>query len=232
MATRHYFLAAALPALKEAGSVPPLGLPELTAYVDDTSVSELVDVVVLCDDLLQREAYLQGERQEFRPAVLTRDQMRGEAPLPWAPAGATPPAAPVPPDVLWSSYFHYAAHVARRRSSAFLRRWIGWEVGLRNALTEARARLLELDPSTHTVAEDLAADEPDLGPLVREWELAPDPAAGHVVLLLGSWSWVERTRPWYTFEDDEFPAYAAKLVLLHRWQRIASGDGESQARSA
>lgn len=232
MSTRHYFLATTLPPLGEAGSTPPMGLRDLVVYVAGSSASELVGVVVLADDLVQHEAYLQGERQEPDPAVLTDAEVRGEAPLPEGlMAWATPHPTQLPPDVLWESYYRYALEVARRRSSAFLRGWVGWEVALRNALVEARARALELDPAGHYVAAELAADPPSLPGLVRDWETAPDPASALESLFRGTWRWIERVRPFYTFEDDELVAYAAKLVLLHRWRRIA-GDGENQGRAA
>lgn len=228
--SRHYFLATALPSLGEAGSAPPIGLGAFMGYIAGSSAVEPAGVIVLADDLVQHEAYLQGEHQEPDPAVLTDAQVRGEAPLPEAlMAWATPHPTHLPPDVLWASYYRYATETARRRSSAFLRQWVGWDVALRNALVEARARALELDPSSHYVALELAADPAPLPGLIRDWETAPDPATALESLFRGTWDWIERVRPFYTFEDDELVAYAAKLVLLHRWRRIAGNENQDRA---
>ena len=36
------------------------------------------------------------------------------------------------------------------------------------------------------------------------------------------WDWVTEREAWYSFSDDEVAAYAAKIIILHRWRRITA----------
>jgi hypothetical protein len=125
-------------------------------------------------------------------------------------------------DGIWARYFHHAALVAKRSGSRFLRAWVGFEVGLRNALVAARCRNLELDPADYMVSPELAEKDGDYSSVVSAWSSAADPQAALEVLDRARWDWIEKHEGWYSFSACEIEAYAAKLVLLHRWRRILS----------
>ena len=72
---------AALPALEDLGSAPPLSLVALRQHLGDSRASELVEAVLLADDLLQRDAFIAGEDQSVAPSVLSDEQVRGKEPL-------------------------------------------------------------------------------------------------------------------------------------------------------
>jgi hypothetical protein len=223
MAGRHYFLITSLPPLPELGSAPPLTAAQLLAGVGEAGAARaLVETLFLGDDLLQREALLAGQIDQAEPTVLRPAQLRDEEPLPACliREDAEAAAVRVPADAVWSAYYHHAADVAERRASGFLAAWVRQEVALRNAVAAARAKDLGLEVEPYLVASDLGRDADDLTGVVSEWAAAPDPLAGLRALDNARWTWLAEHDQWFSFGDDELAAYAAKLMLLHRWHRL------------
>ncbi len=105
---------------------------------------------------------------------------------------------------------------------SFLAAWAAHEVALRNALAAARAERLGLDKAGYLVAADLAAEGEDFAGLLGEWDAAPDPLAGHRRLLRAQWDWLAEHDAYFTFDEDELLVYAARLMLLTQWQRVAT----------
>ena len=222
MNDQRYYLLAKLPALGEIGSVPPIGLAELMEHSRESSQeAELVGALILYDDLVQREAFLAGELADVDPAVLNPDVVRNEAALPeYLVSSGAPQDHAVEVDSLWSTYFSYVAEVGRRERSQFLRRWVEFEVGLRNALAGERARRLGLDEAPYLVATELAADDDDHSEILNTWATAQTPldALQHVIRC--RWNWLETHDPWFSFSEDELLVYAARLMLLEQWHRV------------
>ena len=226
MLDRYYYLTS-LPALGELGTEPALGFAELLEHLaDHPGRHSLVGSLFLLDDLLQREAYLAGEMPEADPAVLTVQQAHNESPLPEylvgdAEAdqkGSLGPAA----DRMWNDYFHYVAGLAERLDCRFLAAWVRYEVTLRNSLAAARAKRLGLEAADYLVATDLAVEGDELAGVVTEWTSSATPLAGQQVLLRARWAWLADHDAWFSFRDDELAVYAARLMLLHQWERLTS----------
>ena len=238
MGADNYFTLTALPVLEPPPAEPPLALAAFVERVPDGRPRELARCVLLADDLLQREAVLAGELPKPDPAVLSAEQVTGDAPLPdeLGPEGERDAPGRIPVDAIWSAYYRWADRRARELHSRFLRQWVGWEITTRNALAIARARALELDPEGFLVARSLVHDTREAEALATAWAAAGHPLDGFRGLLASRWRWVDRKEPWFTFDDEEFAAYAAKLVLLHRWlrasefgpRRHAEGTGEAR----
>jgi len=226
----HYYYLASLPALGELGSEPSMGFAELLEHLeDDRQRHELVGSLLLLDDLLQREAFLAGELEEADPAVLSIHQVRNEGPLPEFLAlevDAQQSSRLSVADRLWDAYFRYVAGVAQQRGSRFLAAWVGYEVALRNALVAARAKRLGLDEGDYLVAAGLASAGDEVTAAVSAWSSAATPLAGQQSLLRARWDWLTAHDAWFTFSDDELAVYAARLMLLHQWQRMTSGGGQ------
>jgi hypothetical protein len=218
----NFYLLTFLPGIDDLGDAPALAPTEFLRMLEDSSARPLAEMVFLADDLLQRDAWSAGEFDEDEsptPAVLSTFQIRGEEPLPeWlAPAGET--NRPVAGDDVWEAYYREAARVAARRRSAFLAEWVRFEVTLRNELAEARARALEIDATPYLLAEELREDD-QLGNVIGEWAGAANPLEGLRVLDSARWEWLITHEPYFSFADDELTAYAAKLSLVKRWERL------------
>ena len=224
------YLLTSLPTLGRLGDSPEITPPELVAHVADSADAQaLVEAVILSDDLLQRDGIIAGELTEPQPVVLTAEQLSGEAPLPETLVEAEDSSAPthIAADSVWAAYFRHAADTAKRYRCAFLAEWVGYEVAVRNALAEARARSLDLAPERYLVVEDLADLSVDLDGLLREWSAARDPLAGLKLLDEARWHWLDENDRWFTFSCDELAAYAARLMLLNRWIRLSEPEAET-----
>lgn len=226
MSGANYYLLTYLPSLDSLLTPPQLSPAELLGQMageDYARSRRLVEAVLLSDDLLQRDAFLAGEvdeTDELAPAVLNAAQLRDELPLPEALVPETSAAERIASDAVWEAYFRHAADLAERQNSPFLAAWTRFEVTLRNALAEARARALELEPTRYFVAEDLGGDAADTQPIVQEFSAAENPIDAQRALDRGRWDWLDEHEPYFTFNDDELPAYAARLLLATRWARL------------
>jgi len=233
MVKQHFYLLSALPDLKNFRSVPPVTRRELLSMViESNGPTDVIQALFLSDDLQQREAILAGEIDPDRAdlAFLSLQQAKAEEPLPdflrAEPEDENASAArPIAVDPFWRNYFHFAVGVARRTRTRFLQEWVEFEVGLRNALAEARAEALELDPGPYRVAPELGNPDIPFAPILAEWAAALNPLEAVATLDRARWNWLTGHERWYSFNDDEVAAYTAKLMILLRWQRIA---GEAQ----
>lgn len=232
---RYDYLLSVLPALEPMGSIPPMSKRDLLDQVAGSSGPvKTVEMLLLSDDLAQYQALLTEEitRDQTDPAILPLDKGDNEAVLPdfllseETTEDQQDNRSSV--DAIWSRYFHHAASVAKRERSSFLKAWIGFEVGLRNALVTARAHTLELDPTTYLVAPELADQGMDYSHIISAWSAAANPLAALEVLDKSRWDWLDERGDWYSFSACEIEVYAARLVLLHHWRRILS---DKQQRS-
>lgn len=238
MLGQNYYLLTALPGLGELGSDPPLA-PQamLEMLAPAAGPYELASVIFLSDDLQLRQAVLAGEipAEQAEPIVLSAEQVRDEAPLPNVLVGedgegdsAGHPQLGI--DRVWAMYFAHAAKVAR--GSDMLAEWVRYEVGLRNALAAARAKALGLDAARYFVTPELGYDEDEYTTVLGEWSAAPNPLAGLQALDAARWAWIGEHGGWFTFKDDELAAYAARLVILYRWKRIAAAQHQQASKPA
>ncbi len=222
MSGQNYYLLTALPSLGELGSTTPITASELIEHVSPVpSVLKLVEAVFLGGDLTQRQGYLSGELEKPYPVVLTVEQVKNEEPLPpelIIPQELTDPRSVV--DAITAGYFNHALRVGQSVGSEFITHWVGFEVALRNALAQARAKSLSLDPENYIVAPELADRDTDFAAMIAEWSIAPNPLAGMRVLDGGRWDWLIEHEGWFSFDDDELACYAAKLTLIERWNRL------------
>jgi hypothetical protein len=235
MSGQNYYLLTALPGLGELGADPsltPRAMLEMLA--PSPGAQQLAAVIFLSDDLLLRQAVMSGEipADQAEPVVLSAEQVRDEAPLPAFLANEAGPdgeggqgesaggAAQLGVDRVWALYFEHAARGAR--GGEMLAEWVRYEVGLRNALAAARAKALGLDAARYLVAPQLGCGEEEYAAVLGEWSAAANPLAGLKVLDAARWNWIAEHSRHFTFSDDELAAYAARLVILHRWKRIAA----------
>ncbi len=221
MGESNYYLLSSLPSLADLSGPPPLTCRDLLEHVSPSTRPEaLVKTLFLSDDLLQRDSLLAGEIDQAAPAVLTIAQVSDQEPLPdYLSGGSDKAPRRIAADAIWEAYFRYAADVAKRLDSAFLANWTAHEVALRNAVAAARAGALGLEASDYLVAVDLSADD-DLSAVTAEWAAATSPLVGLRTLDTARWQWIGEHDAWFSFGHDELAAYAARLMLLVRWERL------------
>ncbi|MBI5723499.1 MAG: hypothetical protein HZA50_06035 [Planctomycetes bacterium] len=222
MSLENVYVLSSLPSLGELGSRPPMTPRQFTEALDpDGSVWPIVQAVFLGDDLMQHQSVLAGVKIQPAPAVLTPEQVRGDSPLPEYLSGQAGATVKNPADAVWAAYFHHTADLAAGAGSKFLACWTTMEVALRNAIADARAKTLQLDPADFIVAGELGDGPESLAGLVRQWAGAADALAGQMMLDEFRWDWIDANEQYFTFADDELAAFAAKLMLLTRWDRMS-----------
>lgn len=218
MSRRHYFLLASLPPLPELGEVAPVALRDFRELVGQVpSALPVIEASLLEQDLLRREAALAGEIEPAEPLVLTAGQVGGTEPLPEFLAGEPDRPRRVAADAMWEAYYRYAHRLARAQRCDFLRRWVEFEVALRNALAAARARALDLDEREYLLAEEIADADAPVEEIVSAWSAAEDPLSAMRALDQHRWAWLAEHARYFSFELDELAAYARRLVLITRW---------------
>lgn len=233
MSGQNIFLLAYLPTPGELSDRPALSCAQFLGQLkeDDEMARprELARAIMLSDDLLQRDSHLAGEidptneadPKATTPIVLTALQLCDEEPLPeflTLPEDAT--NVKIAADTVWEAYFRYAMATGKKWNSKFLTAWVGYEVALRNALVEERAKTLELEPTDYFVAEDLAETTVELSAVLNEFSVAENPMAAQRVLDSARWLWLKENDVFFSFGDDELAAYAAKIMLQRRWSRL------------
>ena len=226
---RYDYILSALPALEPIGSIPPISKIDFINMISgDKNLVSVVEMILLNDDLTQYEAFLSGEtdKDKLDLAVISFESNESKPVLPdfllYEEQKHDKSQDHLASDNLWARYFTHAAEVAKYKSK-FLKAWIGFEVGLRNALTAARALTLNLDPNPYLVCQDLAYYEGDYNNIISAWNAAPNPLLAMEILDKTRWDWLEEHGAMYSFTADEIEVYAAKLALLHHWRRILSG---------
>jgi len=230
MSRQYYYLITALPATGQLGGESPMTSRELLARLSDAPAPRaLVEALLLGDDLLQREALLAGEADQVDPTVLAAAQVRDEAPLPaYLQTTAEDRARKIAVDATWAAYYRHVDSVADDLGSEFLRQWCRHEVGLRNALAAARAKALQLEPGDYLVNAQMGQGERDFDAVIGEWSAASNPLDGLRVLDNERWNWISYNDAWFSFSADEIAAYAAKLMLQNRWQRLETARAKAR----
>jgi hypothetical protein len=224
---RYDYLLSALPGLDTFGANPPMSKQDLLDRLSEAEGPvQTVKVLLLMDDLVQREAIMSGELPADQAGFSVLSEVDADN-MPLLPvylssdSGAEDhDTARLNVDALWGTFFTHAWATARQSNSAFLKAWVRFEVGLRNALVVARAHTLDLDATTYLVTPELADATADYSGIVAAWSSAPDPLSALEALDKARWDWMEEHGEWYSFQAQELEAYAAKLVLLHRWRRL------------
>ncbi len=225
---RYDYLLSALPGLEPLGAVPPMTKQEFMEKVRESrGPSQSIEMIMLSDDLMQAEALDAGEveQDQLDLVVLSVASADESVALPAAlctETGDSQENARQAVDQLWQRYFVHAGKTAKKCHSRFLKAWVGYEVALRNALVTARAQALDLDPTHYWVATDWADTDLDFSGTLTAWSAAAHPLAGLEVLDKARWDWLEEQGQWFSFAADELEAYAAKLMLLHRWRRLTA----------
>ncbi|MFC1781511.1 DUF2764 family protein [Planctomycetota bacterium] len=226
---RYDYLLSVLPGLEPIGSIPPMSKSELLEHVvSSNGPVSTVEILLLYDDLGQYQALMAEEIKSDQTdfALLSLEKAENDPVLPTfllsEETSHKQENRRKSIDEIWSRYFYHAALVAKSNKSVFLKSWIGFEVGLHNALANARCQILGLDSSAYLVAPELSDKNTDYSSILSAWSSARNPLEALEVLDKVRWDWLEENGQWYSCSPSEMEVYAAKLILLHHWRRILS----------
>ncbi len=225
---RHFYILCFLPEIKTFHDPPPISKQELLSVVKESGgPTEIVQLLLLNDDLIQREAVLAEEIEpdESDPVVLSHEQVNAKKALPEFMVSGQEKQNETPDnliaaDRIMHNYFHHMWKIAKTHRSQFLKAWVEFEVGLRNALARVRAQTLNLDPKPYLVTPELENPKLSFENILADWNKASDPLEATKVLDMARWDRVTELEQWYSFGSDEIFAYTAKLMILHRWKQI------------
>jgi len=224
MAIQNYYILTSLPVLEEGG-IPAITPSELRDKVEmcDGPV-KLIEAIILGDDLIKMQAVLSEEIEDADFTILTSAQVKGEEPMPDFLLTSDEPARKAPVDSLWENYFKHTAKTAVNCGSNFLKKWVNFEVSLRNALVIERAKKLGFEAFDFLASQELSDDEYDFDSLVNDWSAASNPLSGLEVLDRARMQWVIENDRWFSFSDDELAAYTWKLLLINRRCRLTQAE--------
>jgi hypothetical protein len=228
MSADNQYLLTTLPILGRLESAPPLNGRRLLDLAEGLPAAELLAAILLEDDLMLWQQGQAGQAELPEPTVLEVAQLEGRAALP--DYLALPDDVPSPSllvtDRLWQAYFRYLHQLGESRGSELLAQYAISELALRNRLAAWRAGRLRLEVSQYQIPElDEAAAQQlsdSLDKLIAAWQSQVDPVEAARVLDGWRWDWIAERDGWYSFGDDELVAYALRLRLIERWQRLAT----------
>ncbi|MDD4980474.1 MAG: DUF2764 family protein [Candidatus Omnitrophica bacterium] len=107
-------------------------------------------------------------------------------------------------------------------AQATIRRWVDFEIMLRNELVKLRASRKRIDPAKYLRPDGSA------GAILYHVALAaqrnPSPLEGERILALAKWDFLEELSFGHYFDLDFLIIYACKLLILEHWERIKSAD--------
>ncbi len=229
---KPYYILSMLPTIDALGAPAPVTPREfLDLFEPDDPLLAQVEALFLADDLLLRQSALAGrDCNSHTPAVLSRGQIAGEMDLPEPLIIERTDDAMrfiAPEDALWERYYEWLAELATSTRSKFLRDWTAFEVGLRNALAAHRAAALDLDVGGYLIAESLGDDAGEFTAILNDLQTGETPMDQKEILDLARWAWLHEHDEWFSFDDGEILAYAVRLLLTTRWERINDAADEA-----
>lgn len=231
MTGENYYLLAGLPALGDFATSPPISFYDFRKFVAaNQRVAACVRILALEDDLMQRATHLAGEEAALDLLVLKEEELEGVAFFDkFFGTGSAEAAVKFVHDAerLLEFYFRSAAKRALQLHSRFLLNWVYFELDLRRELMGVRAARLGRSDLMREIAPDLKNElDFDFSTITAEWSAAVTPLIGIGQIEMARWAWLTENENWFNFSDDELVAYGAKLLVLHRWQRLC-GEGSS-----
>ena len=106
-----------------------------------------------------------------------------------------------------------------------LRQWINFETALRNELVRVRAARKKVDPARFLRGE--AGSEPAFYQLALNSHRITHPADAEKFLDQARWQALEELSASHYFDLDALIAYALKLKILWRWERVHQADASA-----
>jgi hypothetical protein len=114
---------------------------------------------------------------------------------------------------------HYGTKGKRHR---IIRKWIGFDVALRNELVKVRAGRKHVDPAMYLRTGGYSG--PSLAPAVMAANMNTSILEAEKTLDEARWKALEDLATGHYFDLDFLITYAYKLLILERWENIRGAD--------
>jgi len=227
---KYYRLMTALPALPD--EVAPLSVPFkniVEQILDETSTSshgELVNSILYIIDTANAENILLGRETFDERGVHSREDFETIYNLPDFIQEVVTSDDGSPPDQivkkLWEGYFNFLLDLASASSSAFLRGFVEFEIGIRNAVAKQRAEQIGIDSESAQVAggENAAMFQA----LVMRASEAEDPLKRELVIDNERLNLYRELEGIDGFSVDALLAYIAGAILIDSWSQGTETD--------
>jgi len=229
---KYYRLLSMVPPLPEVPGPPPVPLGELIELYQqelDEKDQRLALALLAFLDCRNLESALLGREMFDTRAPLPREAFEDRLQLPEYMArfleahdndalGHTYPF-----DALWWGYFVHLVELADSSGSVFLKEWVRFDVGLRDALARQRAEALGAKGDERaTGAVDGEAES--FAELLSALPEASDPMERERVLDRARLERIDACQGISTFSTDAALAYLAASMILDRWSLEEAAD--------
>jgi hypothetical protein len=112
----------------------------------------------------------------------------------------------------------------RKEWPAVIRRWIAFDVALRNELVRLRATRQHLEPAPY-LHRDASVDS-SITPAVMAAGMQPSILEAERILDEARWRFLETLATGHHFDRDVLVTYAYQLRMLRRWEAIRQADAD------
>lgn len=113
-------------------------------------------------------------------------------------------------------------YTLKSRQQETIKRWMEFDLALRNELVKIRAAKKHIDPGEYLRPDGYAGSS--LAPVALAIQRNPSLIEAEKALDLERWNALEELAFGHYFDLDFLITYAYKLLILERWDRIGSAD--------
>ena len=128
-------------------------------------------------------------------------------------------------DVVWRAYYKNLLELSNESSSGFMKSWIEWDIGLRNAIAEHRAAKLSMNPESYLFDFGISEKRNQFKPIVESLTSMEERGVGtwrDMDKLVGETriEKVQSLAPAYTFDLDELMGYTVQYIVYKEFEYL------------
>jgi len=222
---KYYYLMSLLPSLPETlGDPLPDGLDRLAQLArrnvepGDSDLLELllaqIDIVNYINQQTGRDIFLPGG------SIMETDLKENRNLSPDIKEFLRQPevSRPFVYDRLWEIYLSRTLQKAEKLGNKFLKKYLPWEIQLRNALATMRAVQAGLEPSLYLARA--GGEAYDLTPLLTVLKDCPGPLEAELYLDRERLKFVSACLDFDRFSLDALLGYLAQAMIFWRWENL------------
>lgn len=224
----YYYLMSLLPPLPAALG-QPLGadaawLADKARQNIDPADQEVLESYLQYADVANFISRESGRGKFLPGGRLTADEIANRKELPdvisdFLKEQDSGPARPYAYDRLWEKYYARALQIAERSDNAFLKKYLPWEIQLRNTLSSLRASQTGADPAGYLVAPNNSAYSFDQ--LLSGLKECSGPLEAEMYIDRERLKFISGCLDHDGFSLDALLGYLSQAYIFYRWQDSA-----------